>query len=137
MIFGRRHPRDVCAIALQGDAGASAKRARVQAVRNPLGRVWSWLAVLDARLLDGGLSILLAVGAGLQLLAEEPGNLGRLLPVLGTCLPLVVRRRYPIVGHALQILSAIATQRQPVSISLVAIFIGVYSVAVYSRWRVT
>src|SRR5579859_4236446 len=99
-------------------------------------QTWTRLQHLDPRLLDGALAVALATGAGAQLLAEEPGNIGRLLPVLGTCLPLVLRRRYPIVGHALQIMSAILTQRQPVSLSLLAIFIGVYSVAVYSRWRV-
>jgi len=69
-------------------------------------------------------------------LSEEPGNVRRLLPVIGTCLPLVLRRRYPIGVHALQIVSAVLTGRQPVSLSLLAIFVGVYSVAVYSRWRV-
>jgi len=49
--------------------------------------------------------------------------------------PLVLRRRYPIVGHALQVVSAAFTQRQPVTVSMLAIFIGVYSVAVYSSWR--
>jgi len=99
-------------------------------------REWSRARNLDARLLDGLLAVGLSVAAGAQLLAEEPGNLRRLLPVLGTCLPLVLRRRYPIVVHALQVGSAVLSQRQPVSLSLLAIFIGVYSVAVYSRWRV-
>jgi signal transduction histidine kinase len=46
-----------------------------------------------------------------------------------------VRRRYPLAGHFVQVGAAVLTARQPVAVSLVAIFIGVYSVAVYSRWR--
>jgi signal transduction histidine kinase len=101
-----------------------------------VGLGWGRLRRLDPRLLDGLLAVALSVAAGAQLLLEEPGNVRRLLPVLGTCLPLVVRRRYPIVAHVLQLGSAILSQRQPVSLSLLAIFVGVYSVAVYSRWRV-
>lgn len=97
--------------------------------------MWRRLGSLDPRLLDGLLAIGLGAGAGLQLWSEEPGNLRRFLPAVGTCLPLVSRRRYPIICHTLQIVSAIASQRQPVSISLLSIFVGVYSVAVYSRWR--
>ncbi|HLZ31541.1 MAG TPA: histidine kinase [Chloroflexota bacterium] len=99
-------------------------------------RAWGRVRGLDPRVLDGLLAVALSVAAGAQLLAVEPGNFRRLVPVVGTCLPLVLRRRYPLVGHALQVACAVLTQRQPVSASLLAIFIGVYSVAVYSRWRV-
>jgi signal transduction histidine kinase len=99
-------------------------------------RVWTWVNGIDPRLLDGGLAVLLSVAAGMQFLSEEPGNFGRLMWVLGTCLPLVVRRRAPIVCHVLQVGCQIMAQRTPVSISLLAMFIGIYSVAVYSRWRV-
>ena len=98
-------------------------------------RLWRRAQALDPQLLDGLLALVLSVGAGAQLLSEEPGNVRRLVPAVCTCLPLVLRRRYPIVGHFLQLAAAIATMRQPVTISLIAIFIGVYSVAVYSRWR--
>jgi signal transduction histidine kinase len=97
--------------------------------------VWRALLGLDPRLLDGALAVGLSIGAGLQLLSEEPGSTEHLIPVTLTCLPLVFRRRYPIVVHFTQIGAAVATARQPVTLSLVAIFIGVYSVAVYSRWR--
>ena len=105
-------------------------------VTNPVARMWKRLESLDPRLLDGALAVALAVAAGLQLLFEEPGSVQRLVPVLGTCLPLALRRRWPIGAHGLQVICAIATQRPPVSIGLVAIFIGIYSVALYSRWRV-
>jgi signal transduction histidine kinase len=102
---------------------------------NAVGRIWTKLQRLDPRLLDGLLAVGLSVAAGVQLLAQEPGNFARLVPVTGTCLPLVLRRRYPIVAHFLQVFCAILTQREPVTVSLVAMFIGIYSVAVYSRWR--
>jgi signal transduction histidine kinase len=102
---------------------------------NAVQRAWQWLRTLDPRLLDGLLAVGLSVGAGLQLLSQEPGNMARLVPVTFTCLPLMFRRRYPIAVHFVQIAAAIATQRQPVTLSLVAIFTSVYSVAVYSRWR--
>jgi signal transduction histidine kinase len=98
-------------------------------------RLWDRLWGLDPRLLDGALAVVLAVGADLQLLSQEPGDFARLVPVTFTCLPLILRRRYPIVGHFLQIAAFVATQRQPVSISQLAILISIYSVSVYSRWR--
>jgi signal transduction histidine kinase len=102
---------------------------------NVIRRGWQRLTRLDPRLLDGVLAVVLSVGAGLQYLSEEPGNFTGLLPVTMTCLPLVWRRRYPVACHFVQIAGAVLTQRQPVSLSLVALFISVYSVGVYSRWR--
>lgn len=88
-------------------------------------RVWRLIAAVDARLLDGALAVALAVGADLQFLSEEPTHYRGLFPVTFTCLPLVLRRRYPIASHAVQIAAAVLTARQPVALSLVAIFIGV------------
>jgi signal transduction histidine kinase len=102
---------------------------------NAVRRAWERIGSLDPRLLDGALAVVLSVGAGLQYLSEEPGNFRGLAPVSMTCLPLVFRRRYPLAAHFVQIAGAVLTQRQPVSLSLVAMFIGVYSVGVYSRWR--
>ncbi|MBV8716763.1 MAG: sensor histidine kinase [Chloroflexi bacterium] len=102
---------------------------------NPVRRVWNWILRIDPRLLDGALAVALAVGANLQLLSEEPGDYRVLFTGTFTCLPLVVRRRYPLGMHFAQIAAASLGARQPVALSLVAIFIGVYSVAVYSRWR--
>ena len=102
---------------------------------NVVQRAWNLLAGIDARLLDGAMALALAVGADLQLLSEVPNDYRGLFPVSFTCLPLVLRRRYPLAAHAVQIAAAVLTARQPVALSLVAIFIGVYSVAVYSRWR--
>jgi signal transduction histidine kinase len=102
---------------------------------NAVRRGWKWLLRIDPRLLDGALAVALAIGANLQLLSEEPPTVGRLFWVTFTCLPLALRRRYPLASHFTQILAASLTAREPVALSLVAIFIGVYSVAVYSRWR--
>src|SRR5215471_16561873 len=98
-------------------------------------RVWDRLRGLDPRLIDGLLAVTLSVGACLQLLSQQPDSYWKLLPVTFTCLPLVMRRRYPIAAHATQVAAAIATQQEPVTLSLIAMFIGIYSVAVYSRWR--
>jgi signal transduction histidine kinase len=102
---------------------------------NAVAQAWTRLQRVDPRLLDGALAVALAVAADIQFLAQEPGNFQRMVPVTFTCLPLVLRRRYPMVGHALQVGAAVASQREPVTISLLAIYIGIYSVAVYSRWR--
>jgi signal transduction histidine kinase len=98
-------------------------------------QVWDRLRGLDPRLMDGLLAVALSVGACLQLLSLQPESYLKLIPVTFTCLPLVMRRRHPIGAHATQVAAAIATQQEPVTLSLVALFIGIYSVAVYSRWR--
>src|SRR5215470_16620630 len=98
-------------------------------------RLWDRLRGLDPRLMDGLLAVGLSVGACLQLLSQQPESYLKLIPVTFTCLPLVMRRRYPIAANATQVAAAIATQQEPVTLSLVAMFIGIYSVAVYSRWR--
>jgi signal transduction histidine kinase len=98
-------------------------------------QAWDRLRNLDPRLVDGLLAVALSVGACLQLLSQHPENYLKLIPVTFTCLPLAMRRRYPIAAHATQIAAAIASQQEPVTLSLVAMFIGIYSVAVYSRWR--
>lgn len=99
-------------------------------------RSWETFQRLDPRVLDGILAIVLSVAAAIQLLSEEPGNFGRMVWVMGTCLPLIIRRRLPIACHFLQVGCSIMVSRTPVSISMLAFFIGLYSIAVYSRWRV-
>ena len=103
---------------------------------NLAARVWQTARRVDPRLFDGALAVTLSVAAGVQLLSEEPGNFPRMVWVLGTCLPLVIRRRLPILCNLLQVGCSIMVQRTPVSVSLLALFVGLYSVGVYSRWRV-
>jgi hypothetical protein len=65
----------------------SERSGRVQGV-NGARRVWTWLQRTDPRLLDGALAVALSVEAAVQFLGEEPGNLPRIVWVMGTCLPL-------------------------------------------------
>jgi signal transduction histidine kinase len=124
------------AVYVHGTTLALGTRRYSARVLNSPYRALERLTTLDARLVDAALAVVLSVGAGVQLLTEEPGNVTRAVWVVGTCLPLVIRRRLPIVCHALQVGFQILAQRTPVSVSLLAIFIGLYSVGVYSRWRV-
>jgi len=100
-----------------------------------LRRLWRTLASLDPRLVDGGLAVVLAAGATTQILREGPQQPLAIVSTLGTGLPLAWRRRLPLGMYLAQIAFAIVGARQPVTISLFATFIGLYSVAVYARWR--
>jgi len=100
-----------------------------------LRRIWRTLASLDPRLVDGGLAVVLAAGATTQILLEGPQRPLAIVSTLGTGLPLAWRRRLPLGMHLAQIAFAIVGGRQPVTISLLATFIGLYSVAIYARWR--
>ncbi len=100
-----------------------------------LRRVWRTLASIEPRLVDGGLAVVLAAGATTQILLEGPQRPLAIVSTLGTGLPLAWRRRLPLGMHLAQIAFAIVGARQPVTITLLATFIGLYSVAVYARWR--
>jgi signal transduction histidine kinase len=97
--------------------------------------MWRTLAGLDPRLVDGTLAVVLAAGATVQLLIEGPQRPLAIVSALGTGLPLAWRRRLPVRMYVAQIAFAILGARQPVTISLLATFIGLYSVAVYARQR--
>src|SRR5258708_24892107 len=60
--------------------------------------LWARVSSIEPRLLDGLLALALTVAAGTQFLQQEPGNVARLIPVAGTCLPLAVRRRWPLAA---------------------------------------
>lgn len=93
------------------------------------------LTSLDPRLVDGLLAVLLAAGATTQLLLEGPQSPRAVVSTLGIGLPLAWRRRLPLTACLSQLAFAILGSRQPVTISTLAIFVGLYSVAVYARWR--
>jgi signal transduction histidine kinase len=93
--------------------------------------------MLDPRLVDGALAVALSAGATAQLLSEEPQRPQSIISVLGTGLPLAWRRQFPLGAQLAQIAFGILGARQPVTISTLAIFVGLYSVAVYARWRWT
>ena len=99
--------------------------------------IWRKLASIDPRVADGLLAIALGAGAVTQLVMEGPQPRQAFISALGTTLPLVWRRRLPLVVYLTQIGFAIFGARQPVTISLLATFVGLYSVAVYSRLRWT
>jgi len=92
-----------------------------------LRRLWRTLASLDPRLVDGGLAVVLAAGATTQILLEGPQRPLAIVSTLGTGLPLAWRRRQPLGMHLAQIAFAIVGARQPVTITLLATFIGLYS----------
>jgi len=98
-----------------------------------LRRIWRTLASLDPRLADGGLAVVLAAGATGQILHEGPQSPLAIVSSIGTGLPLAWRRQLPLAMYLTQIAFAIVGARQPVTLSLFATFIGLYSVAVYSR----
>src|SRR5207249_4440439 len=97
--------------------------------------VWPRGHHVDSRVADWLLALALCAVALVQCSAREPHDLWRVPSVLGTTLLLAWRRRAPLASHLLQVASAILGLQQPVSASLVALFVGLYSVAVYSRWR--
>ncbi|HEV8636329.1 MAG TPA: histidine kinase [Chloroflexota bacterium] len=100
-----------------------------------LRRAWRAVATLDPRLVDVAMAIALAAGAAAQLLLEGPQRPQNVVSALGTGLPLAWRRRFPVAAHLAQIALAILGARQPVPIATLAVFIGLYSVAAYARWR--
>jgi len=103
-------------------------------LRNPL---LAWLRRLDPRLVDGLLVAALAAAVLVQQLHLNPGHVYRpAMAVVGGVLPLLWRRRYPLAAHLLVIAALVAGGQQPVTASLFATFVGFYSVAAYSRWRV-
>jgi signal transduction histidine kinase len=134
MIFHRGHPSDARGVILCTDEINTTPGVDFRVV-SAVRVFWRRVQHTDPWLLDGMLALALAVGAGLQYLSEQPDDPKRLLPLMFTCLPLAVRRRYPIGAHFTQVAAAVLTQRQPVALSLVAIFISTYSAGVYSRWR--
>ena len=93
------------------------------------------LGRLDARTLDWLLALCLTAAAAGQIAYQEPEHPLRLLPVVGTTLPLAWRRRAALVCYVVQFVSALATLEPPTFAGLVAIFIGIYSIGAHSGWR--
>src|SRR5438105_5755179 len=83
---------------------------------------------IDARIVDGALVVALSVAAELQISSQRPGEIGPALGVLGTTLPLLIRRRYPIAGNFAQIAASFVVAQTPVMASTIAIFLMMYSI---------
>jgi signal transduction histidine kinase len=96
---------------------------------------WRALARIDARIVDGLMAVAFATGALAQLALDDSLTRQTAISALGSTLPLAWRRRYPLAVYLVQIVFEIFGARQPDSISLLATFVGLYSVAVYSRYR--
>jgi signal transduction histidine kinase len=97
--------------------------------------VWERLRRVDPRLVDGATAGALLIAAQAQLLSGGPTQLLHAPAVAGTVLPLCWRRQAPLVCYGVQFLSALFTLEPPMLASLVALFLGVYSTGVYSRYR--
>ena len=128
-------------IILETDAGSAARvmarrrrAARVQAV-DTLRRLWHQLARLDPRLWDVLLAVIFASAAATQAVHDGYTSRQHIISAVGTGLPLAWRRRFPNGVYLAQVAFAIFGAREPGSISLLATFVGLFSAAVYSRWR--
>jgi signal transduction histidine kinase len=97
--------------------------------------LWRRLATLSPQVVDGIVAVELSTAAVAQLAFVGPLPIVRFLPVIGTCVPLIWRRRFPIACYLAQFACALLTLRTPMLASIVALFVGIYSCGVYSRRR--
>jgi signal transduction histidine kinase len=97
-------------------------------------RLWKRLGSLDPRLVDG----LLAAALTAVVLVEFSRTGKPLLQAAGlllTTVPLLWRRRYPIPAYVVQNAGLFAWLAPPLITSLVAVFLGCYSMSLYTRHR--
>src|SRR5207302_10620944 len=114
--------------------GRALRAGRVPPDRRPCPappRRWN---ALDPRLLDGTLALTLAAGAVAEVVLNGAPR-WTVLPVAGTALPLAWRRRHPIPSFLVQFLCALASAQPPTWAGILALFVGLYSVSVYSPSR--
>lgn len=103
-------------------------------MENAPARVWRRLQALDPRLVDGLLVLVLTAAVVAEFVHDGIEPL-KLLPLLGTTLPLFWRRRFPIVSYLCQGAALAVFDAPPLVSSLVAFFFGTYSMGLYSRHR--
>lgn len=101
---------------------------------------WDRVRRLDSRLVDGALTAVLLVGSLVQLPSIVSGGIPEPLALrvaTGSLvvLPLMVRRRRPIVAACVQSACSILFAAPPTYAGLVAVFVGIYSIGAYSRHR--
>lgn len=97
--------------------------------------LWRRVRRVDPRLVDGLLALALGAGAVAQLVHDDAYAAARLLPVIGTAVPLVWRRRYPLLCYTAQFACALLTLRPPMVGTVIALFVGLYSIGVHSPHR--
>lgn len=100
-------------------------------------RKWRRLQRLDHRLVDGLLVAVLGAGAVAEALHghEQQDQPIHVLPVLLILLPLFWRRRWPIGVALVQFAGMFAVLSTPLIASVLAVFVGIYSVGLYSPHR--
>ncbi|MGH7919821.1 MAG: histidine kinase dimerization/phosphoacceptor domain-containing protein [Candidatus Dormibacteraceae bacterium] len=107
-------------------------RGELARLRHAVGR---GVQQVDPRLADLAIVAVLLIAAAAEVaITRRPIGL-RLLPIAFTILPLLLRRRLPAAMFALQFAAALVTLGPPLFTSLVAFFVGMYSIGVYARRR--
>jgi signal transduction histidine kinase len=100
-------------------------------------RPWRRLQGLDHRLVDGLLVAVLAAGAVAEALHghQQQDQLIHVLPVVLIIVPLFWRRRWPIAVALVQFAGMFLVLSAPLIASVLAVFVGIYSVGLYSPHR--
>src|SRR5215831_1728078 len=97
-------------------------------------RLWERFRALDPRLVD---ALLVAVLTAVVLVEFTQSGRSPIhfAPLLVTTVPLLWRRRYPIPAYVVQNAGLFLWLAPPLITSLVSVFIGCYSMSLYSRHR--
>jgi len=103
-------------------------------VAGSMRRLWERFRALDPRLVD---ALLVAVLTAVVLVEFTQSGKSPIhfAPLLVTTVPLLWRRRYPIPAYVVQNAGLFLWLAPPLITSLVSVFIGCYSMSLYSRHR--
>ena len=103
-------------------------------VAGSMRRLWERFRALDPRLVD---ALLVAVLTAVVLVEFTQSGKSPIhfAPLLVTTVPLLWRRRYPIPAYVVQNAGLFLWLAPPLITSLVAVFIGCYSMSLYSQHR--
>src|SRR5215471_5269410 len=92
-------------------------------------RLWERFRALDPRLVDALTAVVLVE------FTQSGRSPIHFAPLLVTTAPLLWRRRYPIPAYVVQNAGLFLWLAPPLITSLVSVFIGCYSMSLYSRHR--
>lgn len=108
----------------------------VHPVINRVSEAWRRLESLPHPWVDGALALLLAAAQCWEFLHDGTVPLVRLIGPLLVSLPLILRRRRPELVFVLQVTGSFLFLAPPLISSLVANFVGIYSLGLYGgrRW---
>jgi signal transduction histidine kinase len=104
-------------------------------VINRASEAWRRLESLPHPWVDGALALALAAAQCWEFFHFQTTPLARLVGALLVSLPLIWRRRRPELVFVLQVVGSFLFLAPPLISSLVANFVGIYSLGVYSRRR--